>query len=258
MNEGRHEGARDLLDEIKSESGNQDELIANWKRRSPKLSGEERLSAFNAMVEIDFWLWLPVVCQALEGEVGSPRFMPMISKLSSRINDKLAGEIFWSGLVDGAERMPKEAISHSNELLEDGSEISAIFSSALLAGAARREPEEVMSILSELLAHPSPARRSAALRTMNIALNEGTLSGEGVLDIVLSNPIPKEAGIRSSYSMTLRLLHEFNTEATESRFRELLRSSPEWVRMQVIYDISVIGDISEETKALLDEYSRPR
>jgi hypothetical protein len=257
MNDGGHEGAKDLLHQIRSESTSQDELIANWKRRGPNLSEEERLSAFDAMVEADFWLWLPVICQALEAEVGGSRFMPMISKLSGRINEKLAGEIFWSGLIDGAERMPREAISQSDELLEDGSEISAIFSSALLAGAARREPERVMGILSDLLASPSTSRRSAALRTMNIALNELTLSGEGVLDIVLSNPIPKEAGLRSSYSMTLRLLHEFDTEATESRFRELLRSSPDWVRMQVIYDLSVIGDISEETKALLDEYSRP-
>lgn len=244
----------EILYTIRSDSESHEALIVNWDERSLQMSSEERTTAFSMMLETDFWYWLPVVCHVLESEIGSPDFMPMIEKLSRKVNEKLAGEMFWSGLVDGAEKKPYEALSHAKDLLSEEKEVTAIFASALLGGAARSDPDEVLGLLREQFSSNAPSRRSAAMRAINIALNEETLPGEDVLDIVLSHPIPKENDLRSTYSMTLRLLHPFGPEPTESRLRELLRSSPPTIKMQVAYDISVLGEISEDTRLLLGEY----
>ncbi|HUV24610.1 MAG TPA: hypothetical protein VMW26_04185 [Methanomassiliicoccales archaeon] len=251
---GGDEEIRELLNAIRADSGSHEALIVNWDERSLQMSSEERTAAFSMMLVTDFWFWLPVVCRMLELEIGGPDFMPMIEELSRKVNENLAGEMFWSGLVDGAEKKPYEALVQANELLSEEKEVTAIFASALLGGAARSDPEKVLGVLREQFSSRAPSRRSAAMRTFNIALNEETLPGEDVLDIVLSHPIPKEDDLRSTYSMTLRLLHPFGPEPTESRLRELLRSSPSKIRMQVAYDISVLGEISEDTKLLLAEY----
>lgn len=255
MSENRAE-VKKLLDSIRSEAGSQQSLIDIWDRRRITLKPELRFQAFSYMMKGDFWFWLPLICHMLDREIGGPYFMTMIQSLAGHVNEKLAGEIFWSGLVDGGKRMPEDAIASARGLLAEKREANAIFASSLLAGAARTRPDEVIDILLSLFGSPEPTRRSAAYRTANITMREGTLPGEKIADIVLSYPIPSESGLRSTYSMTLRLIHPFNQEAVESRFREMLRSSPDYLRMQVIYDISVLKDISEETKILLDEYTK--
>jgi hypothetical protein len=245
---------REILNAIREGSGSHEDLIFNWDERNLQMSSGERMAAFSIMLDADFWYWLPVICHVLESEIGDRDFMTMIKKLSQTVNENLAGEMFWSGLVDGAEKKPYEALAHANELLSEEREVMAIFASALLGGAARSDADKVLGMLREQFSSSAPSRRSAAMRAVNIALNEETLPGEDVLEIVLSHPIPKEDNLRSTYSMTLRLLHPFGPEPTESRLRELLRSSPPTIRMQVAYDISVLGEISEDTKLLLGEY----
>ncbi len=246
---------RRLLDSIRRGAENQEATVEGWSRESHGLDADQRYRAFEEMLEEDYWFWLPVICRMLCEEIGGPLFMPMIDQLSDRVDQKLAEEIFWSGLVKGGEARPRSALEHSKELIEEDNMVMAVFASALLAGAARTSPEKVIGIVGTFWLSPDTPSRLAALKTMSIALNEKTLPAEELLDMILSKPIPKENDLRSSYSMVLRLLHPLQRDPMESRLRELLRSSPPHIRHQVIHDISVLDRISIDTRVLLKEYT---
>jgi hypothetical protein len=244
-----------ILENIRGESEGQEDRINRWIELGSGLDSDQRYAAVERMMAQDLWFWLPVICRILDEEIHGPHFLPIIDLLSNRIGENVAREIFWSGLVDAGQRRPEEAIQHARELTMEGSWLKAVFASALLAGAARDSPDEVLALLPSIYGSEEPSTRSIALLTMNITLNESTLPKEDLLDIVLSHPIPREEKLRLSYSMTLRLLHPLNRDATESRLRELLRSSSERVREQVMHDLGVLDRVSIDTRTLMDEYS---
>jgi len=246
---------RRLLDSIRKGAETQEATVEGWSRESHGLDADQRYRAFEEMLEEDFWFWLPVICKMLTEEIGGPCFMPMIDQLSDRVDQKMAEEIFWSGLVDGGETRPRSALEHSKELIQEDRLVMAIFASALLAGSARTSPEDTLETVGTLWFTSRSAPRLAALKSMAIALNEKTLPEEELLDMILSRPIPEDNDLRSSYSMVLRLLHPLQRDAMESRLRELLRSSPPEIRDQVIHDISVLESISVDTRLLLEEYT---
>ncbi|MFP4196412.1 MAG: hypothetical protein ACLFS6_02025 [Methanomassiliicoccales archaeon] len=232
-----------LLERIKGADSDGD-MISLWEEGSP--GPGERGEAVRIMASTDLWYWLPLISHILKGQLCTEEFPALARELGSHVGPHLAGEVYWKGLIEAGEEHPREAMECAMDLLEDREEVTAVFASALLAGVARREPGRIRERASELLSGREKVEWSAALRALNVALREGSLSPSETVDTVTSLPVPEDPDLQSVYSMSLRLVHAASPKKVEERYRELIDSSDEWVRMQVFYDISVVPGVSEE------------
>lgn len=245
---GRALGAIRRVQEI---ARNEEEVSRSWEKVAKSLSEEERLMAFAIMVDRELWYWMPVISYEMGRGLGEPRFREMLRHLSCKMDGKLAGEIYWEGLVDAGERLPHEAARTAQWMVEDEGGVGSALASALMAGMARVRKEDSMELFEKLLR--SEDSIPAALRGINITLMDESLSPGHVGPLALSIELPEDPETQSIYSLTLRLVHSFAPERVERIFMKLIESAPQWVRDQALYDLGVIPGLSEETIRWLEE-----
>lgn len=242
----------EILKQMKKSPGSDEEMIQKWLTYSEELKDEERLDLLNVMVENDLWFWMPVISFELGRDFGRPLFMQMVSLIASRLDARLAGEIYWEHLVHAGRRMPAEVEPAVRELISRKEGVSDAFASALLAGMMKVEKEKAMELLKQLLGEWDAI--TVAMKSMIIAIKEGDMDAQEAGPLVLSIRTPAKPHAQSAYSMALRLVHEYAPEEVERRFMELIPQAVEWVKWQALYDFGAIQELSDAGKKWLKTY----
>ncbi len=236
---------RQILGELRDRIKFGDSRVDTWREISEELEVSSRIEVVGAMINNDFWYWLSLISDILKEAGERDYLLELLEELGERIDPGLASQIYWDSLVNiGAERVEnsKECVEI---LISKGDRMHSIFASMLMAGIYRSDPEWAIRKISSMIGSDHLHELYSAVSGARIILKEDRSALDGLGNLILRSEIPDDPDVQSIYSMCLRLVYPVDPDEVEKKFLELHEKAPEWIRMQIAYDVSVIPEFSQ-------------